>query len=284
MTEPTRAAAKPASPGRLSVTIVLPAYNEAARIGPALDELFGFLQRPGPPRRFGRAATELGALEVIVVDDGSDDETASLVEARADARSGDTGEPPRLRVLRRPHAGKGGAVAAGILAATGDLVVFTDADMATPPDQIPLLTSALVEHDVALGSRVQPDGSDRRASQPLYRRTLGRFYRMLAGPWVTGDVPDTQCGFKGFRRDAGHDIFGRLKTTGIAFDAEVIFLARRLGYRIAIVPVMWHDVHGSRMRVSLRLALGVLWDLLRVPIIHRHVRAGSTAPSTTDTA
>ena len=106
----------------------------------------------------------------------------------------------------------------------------------------------------------------------------------MAGAWVTGSVPDTQCGFKGFRREVGQDIFGRLKTQGIAFDAEVIFLARRLGYTIAIVPVMWHDVHGSRMRVRLSLALGVLWDLIRIPLIHRGVRAAVRPESTTDPA
>jgi dolichyl-phosphate beta-glucosyltransferase len=154
--------------------------------------------------------------------------------------------------------------------------------MATPPDQIPLLTEALATADVALGSRIQPDGSDRRASQPGYRRFLGRVYRLLAGLWITGDVPDTQCGFKGFRRAAGRDVFSRLKTDGIVFDAEVIFLTRRLDYDYAVVPVMWHDIHGSRMRVRPRLALSVLWDLFRIPLIHRGVKAATTAPRTSD--
>jgi dolichyl-phosphate beta-glucosyltransferase len=257
---------------RPSVTIVIPAYNEAQRIGPALDELFGWLRRGGTPRSRGRSADELGPWDVLVVDDGSEDETVALVETRPETRPGPDGSAPRLRLLCRPHAGKGAAVTAGILAADGDLVVFTDADMATPPDQIPLLIEALHDHDVALGSRIQPDGSDRRASQPVYRRLLGRVYRLIAGVWVTGDVPDTQCGFKGFRRDAGQQIFARLRTSGIAFDAEVIFLMRRLGYSYAVVPVMWHDMHGSRMRVRLGLAVGVLWDLLRIPILQRGVR------------
>lgn len=262
----------PPAPTAPSITIVVPAYNEAHRIGPALDELFGWLERGGAPRATGRSSQDLGRWNVLVVDDGSTDDTAALVAARPEASPGPDGADPRLSLLRRPHAGKGAAVTAGILAAAGDLVVFTDADMATPPDQIPFLTDALVGHDVALGSRIQPDGSDRRASQPLYRRILGRIYRRIAGIWVTGDVPDTQCGFKGFRRAAGHDIFGRLRTSGIVFDAEVIFLMRRLGYEYAIVPVMWHDIHGSRMRVRPRLAMSVLWDLLRIPFLHRDLR------------
>jgi dolichyl-phosphate beta-glucosyltransferase len=256
-----------------SITIVLPAYNEAERIGPALDELFGWLHRGGPARSGGRSSAEIGSWDVLVVDDGSSDDTVDIVEDRPEAQPGDDGSPPRLRVVRRRHAGKGAAVTAGILAAEGDLIIFTDADMATPPDQIPALAEALADHDVALGSRIQPDGSDRRASQPTYRRFLGRVYRLLAGVWVTGDVPDTQCGFKGFRRAEGREVFGRLKTSGIVFDAEVIFLMRRLGYSYASVPVMWHDIHGSRMRLRPGLALSVLWDLFRIPIIHRHTKA-----------
>jgi dolichyl-phosphate beta-glucosyltransferase len=265
-------------PERPSVTIVLPAYNEAGRLGPALAELFGYLARVGPPREGGRSAADLGRWDVLVVDDGSEDATVAIAEARPEAQPGPDGGPPRLRVLRRPHAGKGAAVRAGVLDATGDLIVFTDADMATPPDQIPFLTDALDAHDVALGSRVQPDGSDRRASQPLHRRLLGKLFRAVASAWVTGPVPDTQCGFKGFRRQAGRDLFARQQVTSIVFDAEIIHLARRRGYRIAIVPVQWTDKRGSRMRVRARLALRVLWDLARIPVIHRRVERVAPPP------
>jgi dolichyl-phosphate beta-glucosyltransferase len=261
---------------------VLPAYNEAERIGPALDELFGWLRRGGPARSSGRSSRDIGSWDVLVVDDGSTDDTVDIVEARPEAQHDPDGSPPRLRVLCRRHAGKGAAVTAGVLAAEGDLVVFTDADMATPPDQIPLLTEALATADLALGSRVQPDGSDRRASQPTYRRALGRIYRALAGFWVTGDVPDTQCGFKGFRRAAAQDIFSRLRTDGIVFDAEVIYLARKLDYTWAVVPVMWHDIRGSRMQVRLRLGLSVLWDLFRIPLLHRGTTSSKAMPGSFD--
>lgn len=255
------------SPSAPSITIVVPAWNEAARIGPALDELFGYLRRKGPAREGGRSADELGPWDVLLVDDGSSDGTAELVEARQEAQ----GKHPRLRVLRRPHQGKGAAVRAGMLAATGDLVVFTDADLATPPDQLPLLTDALRDHDLALGSRVQPDGTDRRTSQPAFRRALGRFFRLLAGIWATGPVSDTQCGFKGFHGDVARDLFARQRIESIVFDAEIIHLARRRGYTNAIVPVRWSDKRGSRMRVSAPLAMRVGLDLVRIPIIHRGV-------------
>ena len=253
-----------------SLTIVLPAYNEARRIEPALDELFGYLKRRGPARHGGASAEELGPCDVLVVDDGSDDETADLVEQRPEAQL-IARDDPRLRVLRIPHGGKGAAVRAGMLAAAGDLVVFTDADLATPPDQIPLLTRALRDHDLALGSRVQLDGTDRRASQPAYRRLLGRVFHGLAAAWVTGPVPDTQCGFKGFRGQVARDLFSQQRIRSIVFDTELIYLARRRGYSIAIVPVQWSDKRGSRMRIRPRVAAQVAWDLFRIPFIHATV-------------
>ncbi len=171
-----------------------------------------------------------------------------------------------------PHGGKGAAVRAGMLVADGDLVVFADADMATPPDQLPLLVEALAATDVALGSRIQPDGSDMRRTQPGFRRLLGKAFHALAAAWVTGPVRDTQCGFKGFTREAAHDLFAEQAITSIVFDVELIYLARRRGYRLAIVPIQWFDRRGSRMHPSAGLAARVGWDLFRIPLIHRQVR------------
>ena len=243
------------------LTIVLPAYNEAARIGPALDELFAYLMTAhGLPH----------PIVVTVVDDGSADGTADLVRSRPEAAGSLSGVT--LRVLTVPHGGKGAAVKAGMLAAEADLVLFTDADMATPPDQIPLLVDALGSHDVALGSRIQPDGSDMRATQPAYRRMLGKAFHLLASIWVVGPVKDTQCGFKGFTRVVAQDLFARQKITSIVFDVELIFLARQRRYRLAIVPIRWSDVRGSRMRATARMAVEVAWDLFRIPLIHRRNR------------
>ena len=131
---------------------------------------------------------------------------------------------------------------------------------------------------MALGSRIQPDGSDMRATQPPLRRLLGRAFHVLASIWVVGPVQDTQCGFKGFTREAAHDLFARQRVESIVFDVEIIYLARRRGYRIAIVPIRWSDRRGSRMRTRPGLALRVGWDLLRIPAIHRRDRGSVAQP------
>jgi dolichyl-phosphate beta-glucosyltransferase len=251
-----------------SLQIVLPAYNEEARIGPALDELFAYLCGLAP-------GTLPESVKVLVVDDGSTDRTADVIRDRpeytAEAVS-DAGSGCRLKLLSVPHGGKGSAVRAGMLASDAEIVVFADADMATPPDQLPRMVAALETADVALGSRIQPDGSDMRASQPRFRRWIGRVFRFAAQLWVTGPVKDTQCGFKGFRGAVGRDLFGLLRVTSIVFDVDLIYLARRRGYRIAIVPVVWADRRGSRMHARPSLAARVAWDLIRIRFIHRGVK------------
>ncbi len=253
-----------------SLAIVLPAFNEEARLGPALDELFDYLCK-------APEGTLPETVSVLVVDDGSTDDTAGLVRARPEFVIGDLRpaqrDCPPLGLLSVPHGGKGSAVRAGMLAAQGDAFVFADADMATPPDQLTRITAALETADVALGSRIQPDGSDMRATQPPFRRMVGRLFRLAAQAWVTGPVKDTQCGFKGFRSAAARDLFGNLKITSIVFDVDLIYLARRRGYRIAIVPVIWTDRRGSRLHARLRLALRVAWDLIRIRFIHRGLGA-----------
>lgn len=251
-----------------SLGIVLPAFNEESRLGPALDELFGYLCSPA-------AATLPPQVCVLVVDDGSTDGTCDVVRARPEFVADGEGPKagcPALRLLAAPHGGKGSAVRAGMLAANEELLVFADADMATPADQLPRLVSALVEADLALGSRIQPDGSDMRASQPLLRRLIGRAFRLAAQIWVTGPVKDTQCGFKGFRRAVAHDLFSELRILSIVFDVDLIYMARKRGYRLAIVPVVWADRRGSRMHARPGLALRVAWDLVRIRFVHRGLR------------
>jgi dolichyl-phosphate beta-glucosyltransferase len=251
------------APGEVRLTVVVPAYEEEGRIGTTVGRLFADLD----------TLAAYGGLEVVVVDDGSTDGTVALVRARPEVATGE------LELLTVPHGGKGAAVRAGMLHATGDIVVFTDADMATPPDELVPLLRAMAGADAAYGSRIQPDGSDMRATQPPWRRALGKTFHLLASLWVVGPVQDTQCGFKGFRREVARDVFARQQVTSIVFDVEVIYLVRRRGYRHAVVPIRWADRRGSRMHPGPRLALRVAWDLFRIPLIHRDVRRAPSAAS-----
>ena len=139
----------------------------------------------------------------------------------------------------------------------------------------------------AINARAQWERIERRIRahpelEPGYRRLLGRAFHVLASAWVVGPVADTQCGFKGFTRAAARDLFGRQQITSIVFDAELIYLARRRGYRMAVVPIRWADRRGSRMRPGIGLAARVAWDLLRIPVLHRRVPRAAMAPAPPD--
>jgi dolichyl-phosphate beta-glucosyltransferase len=123
-----------------------------------------------------------------------------------------------------------------------------------------------------------------RVTQPRFRRLVGRLFRFAAQLWVTGPVKDTQCGFKGFRRDVARDLFSQLRITSIAFDVDLIYLTRRRGYRMAIVPVVWADRRGSRMHARPKLALRVAWDLVRIRFVHRGLKRATNEPGLSDGA
>jgi len=241
------------------LSLVIPAYNEEHRLGPSLEQLLAFAGVQGYP------------VEILVVDDGSVDRTAELVQEAAGATPADVS----LRLLQHPrNLGKGRAVRTGCLAAAGDFVAYLDADLATPPQEALKLLPALEEGaQVAVGSRVHPGGHDMRASQPPYRRALGWLYTWVRQRLLLPDIVDTQCPLKAFRREAAQGIFARQRLSGWAFDAEVLYLAHRMGLRTSQVPVDWHHVGGSHMRVGPLQALRVLWDLLRLRWLHRGVTA-----------
>lgn len=225
------------------LSIVVPAYREELRLPPSLEKIACHL----------RAHPALEA-EVVVVDDGSPDRTAS----RAEAAGKELGLA--LRVVRFPvNRGKGAAVRAGALAAEGELVLVTDADLSTPIDEWEKLAAAGTE--VAIGSRAV-DESLVKTPQPLYRRAAGKLFNRVVRLTAVPGIRDTQCGFKLFSRRAARDVFSRTTIDRFAWDVEALLLAHRLGYAIAEVPVLWFDSPDSR--VGLGGGAQAYLDLFRI--------------------
>ena len=212
-------------------SVVIPAYNEALRLPPYLADVVAYFDGRGEP------------YEVLVVDDGSRDETAARVlEARA-------AHPPvslhRLGVNR----GKGFAVRAGMRAARGVLRLMADADGATPIGEVKRLEAAIqAGADIAVGSRALSDPSVSREVR-LHRQLSGELFNFLVRRLGVPGIKDTQCGFKLFRGAAADTLFGELRTDGFGFDVELLLLAGRRGYRVAEVAINWADRPGSKVAV-----------------------------------
>lgn len=211
-------------------SIIIPAYNEGARIEEALERVLACI------------ADRKWDAEVLVVNDGSSDNTAAIVQDW-------TRTHPNLHLIENEgNRGKGYSVRNGLLQAAGEIVMFTDADLSAPIEEAERLFEAIAQGaDVAIGSRWL-DKQKQTIHQPLYRRFFGRCYNWLTRKVMGLPYKDTQCGFKAFRREAAQKIFRLQTIERWGFDPEILFIARKLGYRIAEVPVTWG--HDERSRIS----------------------------------
>lgn len=220
------------------LSVIIPAWQEAKRMPKTID---------GVERL--RAALPY-PIEVILVDDGSTDGTADLAAAAG------------MKVLRRPHKGKGAAVRSGMLAANGMYRMIADADWSMRPEQaLLMLPPVLTGHDIAIASRELPDSI--RKGEPHWRHFIGRTYNNLVQQILLPGLLDTQCGFKVFRAEAARAIFSRCHEDGWAFDVEVLALAREYGLRVVEVPIDWTHDRDSRVRPFLD-APGMLAALFRI--------------------
>ncbi|MFZ0662694.1 MAG: dolichyl-phosphate beta-glucosyltransferase [Acidobacteriaceae bacterium] len=226
-------------------SIVIPAYNEQARIGATLTEVIHSIE------------VHCWNAEVIVVDDGSTDATAQIVKSIA-------GQHPYVHLLSNgTNRGKGCSVRNGILNASGEIVLFTDADLSSPIEEATRLFSAIREGaDVAIGSRWLAQ-SRQTIRQPLYRRFFGRCFNLVTRAIMRLPFADTQCGFKAFTHSAAQTIFQLQRIERWGFDPEILFIALKRGYTVREVPVSWG--HDERTRISyLKDGLQMLGELLLV--------------------
>lgn len=227
------------SSSRPFLSIVVPAYNEERRLPQTLETIVAFLKQQAYDS------------ELIVVDDGSLDRTAQVVETFVASH-------PRVQLIRNDHRGKGYAVRTGMLAARGHIVLFSDADLSTPIEEIgEMLPWFERGYGVVIGSR-EGKGA-RRIKEPFYRHLMGRAFNLIVRLLTVRGIDDTQCGFKAFRDDVARDVFSRMKLYGedakritdamvTGFDVEVLFLAQKAGVKIKEIPVEWR--YGNETKVN----------------------------------
>ena len=239
------------------LSVIIPAYNEAARLPRYLDVIHDYFERSGSADH-----------EVVVVDDGSCDGTADEVRRMS-------GAWPQLRLIRHvENRGKGAAVRTGMLAATGRLLLFADADGATPIEEEARFREVIERQGVDLVVGTRRNALSRRA---WHRRLIGRVFSTVVGMALPMPVCDTQCGFKMFRHGPGIDLFSRCREDAYLFDLEVLAMAVRCGYRVAEVDIAWREVPGSKVRL-VRDACRMFAGLPRIRKAVRSAKAAELPP------
>lgn len=247
------------------LSLVVPAYNEEQRIESSMKRLGEFL------------VSLKYETELVLVDDGSGPAGQDAIRRALDALPHDVS---RVHQRHETNRGKGAAVRTGCLAATGRYVAFIDADLATPPQELPPLLAALeAGADVAIGVRRQRDGTDMRNRRPFMRRLAGQAFALAMRILVLPDVSDSQCPIKAFSREAAQRLFRLQTIESWTFDAELLYLASRLGLTVAKIPVRWQAVAGSHLRINLKTARAVM-NLLRIRWTHRGVSSATLAEYT----
>jgi dolichyl-phosphate beta-glucosyltransferase len=228
---------------RPHLSIIIPAHNEERRLPVAFEKIDAFLQ------------TQPYSAEILVVENGSHDRTAAVVEEYS-------ANHPNVRLLVVQTRGKGLAVKAGMLAAHGDYRFICDADLSMPIEEIVRFLPPHADgYDISIATREGKEA--RRIGEPEIRHFIGRVNNLIIQLTAIRGFEDTQCGFKMFSRQAAEDLFGVQRTNGIGFDIELLFIARRRGYKIREVPITWYFDADSRMKLmqdSLNL-LREIWDI-----------------------
>ncbi len=235
------------------LSVVIPAYNEEPNFKRGtIDEVPKYLDK------------QSYSSEVLIVDDGSEDRTATLADAFAKKHE-------NVKVVKNPHQGKAETVKSGVVEANGELILFTDFDQATPLSEVEKLLPLFPEFDIVIGSRQLPGA--KREKEPIHRHLMGLVFNLIVQAIAVRGIWDTQAGFKCFKADVAKNLFSKLKVYGkgkkvkgalvTAFDVELLFLAKKHGYKIKEVPIIWHHVATSRVS-PIKDSLRMLRDVIKI--------------------
>lgn len=232
----------------MKLSIIIPAYNEETRIAPSIQSALDYLTKQNYN------------FEIIVSDDGSKDKTIEIAKS--------FGEKIKI-VSDGKNFGKGAAVRKGMIAANGDIRIFTDADFSTPIKEIEkLLNLFYLGNDVCIGSRAL-NANNIKLHQPFYREFMGKTFNKFVQTFVIKGISDTQCGFKGFTKDAAIKIFSLAKIDGFSFDVEALYIAKRLGLKIKQTSVEWFNDDRSTVNPIVDSAK-MLYEILKIKALHKN--------------
>ncbi|MCK4521213.1 MAG: glycosyltransferase family 2 protein [Nanoarchaeota archaeon] len=222
------------------LSVIIPAYNEEKRIGKTLERIISYLD------------SKKYSYEIIVVDDGSRDRTRDVVRGVRNVKIN----------KKRKNMGKGYSVKEGMLIAKGDYLLFSDADLSTPIEELEKLMNYIKKYDVIIGSRALKE-SDIQIRQPFYREYMGKIFNFFVQILTVKGIRDTQCGFKLFTKKAAKEIFSKQKIDGFGFDVEVLFIARKKGFKIKEVPIVWRNSINTKVS-PVKDSVRMFYDILKV--------------------
>ncbi|OQX78940.1 MAG: hypothetical protein B6D56_08085 [Candidatus Omnitrophica bacterium 4484_70.1] len=231
----------------MEISVIIPAYNEEKRILPTLEKVYDYFSR-----------VQNMDFEIIVVDDGSKDNTEKVVKNFAKDKS------KRVKFIKhKENKGKGTAVKTGMMEAKGEYILFSDADLSTPIEEFGKLKKAIDRgYDIAIGSRGLPE-SKIVIPQPWYRRYIGKIFPLIVRIIVMKNFRDTQCGFKLFKKKIAKELFANLVTSGFAFDVEILYKALKKEYNVKEIPVKWYNYKESKVSI-LKAPFNMLKEIIKI--------------------
>lgn len=235
------------------LSIVIPVFNEEKRIHSSLSKIVDYVEKKGISDNS----------EIIVVNDGSLDNTASVINQFKEENNLIT------LIDYKDNKGKGYAVKKGILSAKGEYILFMDADLSTPLEEInKLIWNLNMDYDLSIGSRGLKDSKIIR-HQPKYRETMGKIFNLIIRLLLIKNIRDTQCGFKCFKKEVAREIFNKTKINGFSFDVEALYIAQRKGYRIKEIPIQWYNFPDTKVR-AIKDSLNMLLEIFKIKFVNKY--------------